>query len=55
MSILIILEIEIDIKTTKLNISEDKIIIHYTVLDSNEDYEYEIEMSEINEYKNSTI
>lgn len=39
--------IEIDIKTTILNIEKDKIEIHYTIIDSNNNYEYIIEMSEV--------
>ena len=39
--------IEIDIKTTLLNIEKDKIEIHYTIIDSNNNYEYIIEMSEV--------
>lgn len=42
--------IEIDIKTTYLKITDNKIEIHYTVIDSNTNYEYLIEMSENNEY-----
>ena len=42
--------IEINIKTTELNITEESIIIRYNVIDSNEDYEYHIEMSENNEH-----
>ena len=38
--------IEIDIKTTSLEINDNIIIINYTVIDSNENYEYIIEMSE---------
>ena len=38
--------IEIEIKTTKLEISDHQIIIKYTVIDSNTNYEYKIEMSE---------
>ena len=42
--------LEIDIKTTYLKINDDRIEIHYTVIDSNTNYEYLIEMSENNEY-----
>ena len=42
--------IEINIKTTELNITEESIFIRYNVIDSNEDYEYHIEMSENNEH-----
>ena len=38
--------VEIDIKTTHLDITDDKIDIHYLVVDSNASYEYHIEMSE---------
>lgn len=40
------LELEIEIKTNKLEIKEKKINISYTVIDSNTEYEYNIEMSE---------
>ncbi len=39
--------LEIDIKTTYLNIKENIIEIHYTIIDSNSNYEYIIEMSEV--------
>ena len=39
--------IEIEIKTIYLNITENKIDIHYQVIDSKDIYEYCIEMSEI--------
>lgn len=42
--------LEIDIKTTYLKITDNTIEIHYTVIDSNTNYEYLIEMSENNEY-----
>ncbi len=38
--------LEINIKTTYLNITDNLIVIHYDVIDSNESYEYYIEMSE---------
>lgn len=38
--------IEIDIKTTNIEITDEKININYTVVDSNNSYEYIIEMSE---------
>ena len=43
--------LDIDILTTKLEIKEKSIKIIYTVIDSNIVYEYNIEMSELNEYK----
>ena len=39
--------IEIDIKTTFLNIKDNIIEVHYTIIDSNNNYEYIIEMSEV--------
>ena len=39
--------LEIEIKTTLINITDNCILIHYTVDDSNDSYEYNIEMSEI--------
>ncbi len=42
--------LEINIKTTYLNITSEKIEIHYNVIDSNTSYEYHIEMSECYEY-----
>lgn len=41
------LSLEIDIRTNKLEINEEYIKVIYTVIDSNEEYEYYIEMSEI--------
>ena len=38
--------LEIEIKTDDLNIKENIIIIHYTVIESNTKYKYKIEMSE---------
>lgn len=40
------ISIPIDIKTTNIKLTETKINIQYTVIDSNENYEYNIEMSE---------
>ena len=40
------ISIPIDIKTTNIKITATKINIQYTVIDSNENYEYNIEMSE---------
>ena len=40
------ISIPIDIKTTNIKITAAKINIQYTVIDSNENYEYNIEMSE---------
>ena len=49
------ISLEIDIKTKKIEQVENRIQILYTVVDSNMDYEYIIEMSdERNEYKNYT-
>ena len=43
--------LEIEIQTNFIKISDNSIIIHYNVIDSNSSYEYHIEMSEYNEYK----
>ena len=39
--------LEIEIKTTYVEIKDNTIEINYTVIDSNTNYEYKIEMSEI--------
>ena len=38
--------LEINIKTNKINLSNNTIDITYTIIDSNTDYQYKIEMSE---------
>ena len=43
--------LEIDLITTYIEITHNRINIHYNVIDSNTNYEYQIEMSEYNEYK----
>lgn len=43
--------LEINIKTKYLKISDNLIDIAYTIIDSNTDYQYKIEMSDNNEYK----
>lgn len=40
------ISIEINIKTNKIEIKDNSIKINYLILDSNEEYEYYIEMSE---------
>lgn len=40
------ISLEINIKTNYLKITNNNIIIKYTVIDSNEEYEYNIEMSD---------
>lgn len=45
------LSLGIDIRTNKIEINEKYIKISYTVIDSNNNYEYYIEMSEWYEYK----
>ena len=40
------LTLEIDIKTNFLKITDNMIYIAYTIIDSNTDYQYKIEMSE---------
>ena len=47
--------IEINIKTNKLNITDKKIQITYTVIDTKTIYQYDIEMSEYNEHKKRNI
>ena len=39
--------LDINIKTTLLEITEKQIKIHYTVIEAKTNYEYQIEMSEI--------
>ncbi len=48
------LTIELSIKTNHINITDDTIIINYTVLESLCEYEYNIEMRNIYEYKKQT-
>lgn len=43
--------LEINLKTKYLKISDNLIDIAYTIIDSNTDYQYKIEMSDNNEYK----
>ena len=45
------LSLNIDIRTDKINLNNEFIKISYTVIDSNNNYEYYIEMSEWYEYK----
>ena len=45
------LSLDISIRTNKIELNENYIKILYTVIDSNNDYEYYIEMSEWYEYK----
>ena len=46
-----ILELELNIKTTELNIKDNHINVVYTVIESNCEYEYNIEVSDEYEYK----
>ena len=45
------ISVDINIKTEKIKIEENKIYIKYIVEDSNDVFEYTIETSEINEFK----
>jgi len=44
-------DVDIDINTLNIDINDDSIYIKYFIIDSNIEYEYKLEMSDVNEYK----
>ena len=44
-------DVDIDITTIKVDVTDIYVYIRYLIIDSNCEYEYKIEMSDINEYK----